>query len=69
MGEGNGVECTYQNPQEKGRMVMARISSTILDTNDAFPKLELQMVSGETLKLPAGLGEGYSVVLLYRGHW
>jgi len=41
----------------------------MLDTNDMFPKLDLQLVSGETLKLPEGVGEGYSVVFLYRGHW
>lgn len=48
---------------------MGRIGSVMLDTNDMFPKLDLQLVSGETLKLPEGVGEGYSVVSLYRGHW
>jgi hypothetical protein len=48
---------------------MARIDSLILDTNDRFPNLELKLVSGETLKLPQGTGEGYGVVLFYRGHW
>jgi len=47
---------------------MARIGST-LDTNDMFPKLELQLVSGEKLKLPEGMGQGNSVVLIYRGEW
>jgi len=32
----------------------------MLDTNDMFPKLDLQLVSGETLKLPEGVGEGYT---------
>jgi hypothetical protein len=48
---------------------MARIGSAYLDTNDMFPKLELQLVSGEKLKLPEGMGQGYGVVLIYRGHW
>jgi hypothetical protein len=47
---------------------MARIGST-LDTNDMFPKIELQLVSGEKMKLPEGMGRGYSVVLIYRGEW
>ena len=48
---------------------MARIGSASLDTNDMFPKWELQLVSGEKLKLPEGMGRGYGVVLIYRGHW
>ena len=48
---------------------MARLDSTLLDTNDAFPEMELQLISGETLKIPGGLGEGYGVLLLYRGYW
>jgi hypothetical protein len=41
----------------------------MLDTKDGFPRLAMQLVSGETLILPEGLGEGYRVVLFYRGHW
>ena len=48
---------------------MARIGSVILDTNDRFPELDLKLVSGETLKLPQATGEGYGVVLFYRGPW
>jgi hypothetical protein len=48
---------------------MARMGSTYLDIGDMFPQLELQLVSGEKLKLPDGTGEGYSVILIYRGHW
>ena len=48
---------------------MARIGSAYLDTDDMFPKLEFQLVSGEKLKLPEGMGEGYGVVLIYRGEW
>jgi len=48
---------------------MGRIGATLLDANDVFPELNLQLVSGETLKLPWGTGEGYGVVLFYRGYW
>ena len=48
---------------------MGRIGSTLLDANDVFPELNLQLVSGETLNLPGGTGEGYGVVLFYRGYW
>jgi hypothetical protein len=48
---------------------MARIGTAYLDTNDMFPKMEFQMVSGEKLELPEGMGQGYSVVLIYRGEW
>ena len=48
---------------------MARTGSVILDNNDPFPALELQLVSGDTLKLPQGTGEGYGVLLFYRGYW
>lgn len=48
---------------------MARAGSRLLDTNDQFPELELKLTNGETLRLPKGAGEGYCVVLLYRGYW
>ncbi|MBW2616550.1 MAG: hypothetical protein JRD02_10295 [Deltaproteobacteria bacterium] len=48
---------------------MSRIGSRFLDANDVFPVLELQLVSGETLKLPEGTGNGYGVVFFYRGYW
>jgi hypothetical protein len=48
---------------------MARIGSVYLDTNDVFPQMELRLISGERLKLPEGIGLGYGVVLIYRGHW
>jgi hypothetical protein len=48
---------------------MAREGLGYLDTNDMFPNLELELVSGEKLKLPEGIGTGYGVVLIYRGHW
>ena len=48
---------------------MARSGLVILDNNDPFPALELQLVSGDILKLPQGTGEGYGVLLFYRGYW
>ena len=48
---------------------MAKTGAVFLDTNDVFPDLELKLVSGETVKLPEGTGEGYGVVLFYRGYW
>ncbi len=42
---------------------------SVLDTNDMFPEMELQLVSGETIRLPEATGEGYSVILFYRGGW
>lgn len=48
---------------------MAGTTSNLLDTNDRFPELDLQLISGDTVKLPAEAGDGYSVIFFYRGHW
>jgi peroxiredoxin len=48
---------------------MGRVGSTFLDANDTFPETHLQLVSGNTLTLPEGTGEGYGVILFYRGYW
>lgn len=48
---------------------MAKSGPRALDTNDRFPDIELDLIDGQRLKLPEGLGEGYAVVLLYRGYW
>jgi hypothetical protein len=48
---------------------MGRVGSVLLDTNDMFPELNLRLVSGESLNIPEGTGDGYSVLLFYRGHW
>ena len=48
---------------------MARIGTAILDGNDPFPKLDLKLLSGDALSLPEGFGEGYGVMLFYRGDW
>ena len=48
---------------------MTKMDSTFLDVNDPFPNLDLNLLSGETLNLPQGFGEGYGVLLIYRGYW
>ena len=48
---------------------MGKMGSTFLDANDVFPEIDLMLVSGETLKLAGRKGEGYTVVLFYRGYW
>ena len=48
---------------------MARLDSKLLDTSDLFPEMELRLVSGELLRIPQVLGDGYAVFLLYRGYW
>jgi hypothetical protein len=48
---------------------MGKIGSVVLDTNDRFPELDLPLISGKTLKFPQEGGDGYAVVLFYRGGW
>ncbi len=48
---------------------MAKADSTFLDVNAHFPKLDLKLISGEDLNLPEGFGDGYGVILIYRGDW
>ncbi|GBC61286.1 peroxiredoxin [Desulfonema ishimotonii] len=47
---------------------MARIGKP-LDMLAPFPDMELRLISGERLRLPAAFEGGYGVVLLYRGYW
>jgi hypothetical protein len=48
---------------------MTRMDTVLLDTNDLFPDMRLNLVSGKRLKIPEAFGEGYAVFLLYRGYW
>ena len=48
---------------------MSRIDPQILDSNDNFPQLSLQIVDAGETTLPEATGEGYGVVLFYRGYW
>jgi hypothetical protein len=40
-----------------------------LTTGDMFPELLLNIVGGDSLKLPAGLDAPMTLALFYRGHW
>ena len=40
-----------------------------LQQGDRFPALELQLLDGGTLTLPAGTPSRYTALLFYRGHW
>ena len=42
---------------------MAKAGSTFLGVDNPFPKLELQLTSGESLNLPEGFGDGYGIML------
>ena len=53
----------------EGGEKMRKDASVLLDTNDVFPEMDLNLVSGGTLSLPEGTGKGYGIVLLYRGSW
>ncbi len=47
---------------------MGRTYSILLDKGDKFPEMKMKLVSGETVRLPEGTGEGYGIVLFYRGY-
>ena len=53
----------------KEEKMMGRISKNLLDTGDLFPRIDLQTLSGKTLSLPKDIGDGYGILLIYRGHW
>ena len=40
------------------KKTMAKANTTLLDVDNPFPKLELQLLSGETLNLSEGFGDG-----------
>ncbi len=48
---------------------MSRIGSKILDTGDFFPHLEFRLANEEFVSLPGDFGEGWNILLFYRGHW
>jgi hypothetical protein len=60
-------EESHTKPRKENSMT--RLASRLLDTNDFFPEMDLHLISGETLRIPRGLGDRYCVVLLYRGYW
>ncbi len=48
---------------------MAKKGEVFLDANDQFPELKIKTISGDTLSLPKDFGDGYAVLILYRGFW
>jgi len=48
---------------------MARPQKKPLDAGDRFPEMEVSLLEGGTLSLPADLGGRWAVILAYRGHW
>lgn len=48
---------------------MTRMNTMQLDSDDAFPRLELELLEGVTLELPRDTAGNWAVVLAYRGHW
>ncbi len=48
---------------------MAREGSTILDSGDALPELGLTLVDSGKVNVPADLGDGWKVLLIFRGYF
>jgi len=48
---------------------MPQIEKNRLNKSDTFPKLELQLVSGNSLNVPEETGENWTILLFYRGRW
>lgn len=48
---------------------MARTATAPLDAGARFPEMTLHSVRGGTMRLPEPSAEGFTVVLVYRGHW
>ena len=40
-----------------------------LENGDPFPTLEAPRVSGRSMTIPDDLGDQWSLVVFYRGHW
>jgi hypothetical protein len=45
------------------------MNDKILDSGDAFPRIEIDQAGGGKISLPDDLAGSWGVVLLYRGHW
>lgn len=52
-----------------GASQVAQSLGNKLDSGDRFPDLELSLVSGGTRRLSALAGNGWCVLLIYRGDW
>jgi peroxiredoxin len=40
-----------------------------LDAGQTFPAMNLNLVGGGSVNLPADLDSPFSILLFYRGHW
>ena len=40
-----------------------------LKIGDSFPTLTFELAGGGCQTVPTDMGEGYKIVLFYRGHW
>ena len=48
---------------------MARVEGKLLDTGEPFPGLSFDTVEHGQVQIDDHFSQGYSVVLIYRGHW
>ena len=48
---------------------MSKANTFMLDNDDIFPDFKLTLTSDQQSSVYETLGDGYGVVLLYRGHW
>ena len=55
--------------ESKGETSMASSETGPLDIGDPFPALNVKLIDGQEANLPAFLGPGWGVFLIYRAHW
>ncbi len=48
---------------------MQRSNCVILDTGDLFPRLDFELVGGDSISLPEDFGGRWNILFFYRGHW
>lgn len=48
---------------------MAQNDVRKLDSGDAFPEMEIDLLDRESITVKAALGGSWSVLLFYRGYW
>jgi hypothetical protein len=48
---------------------MARFDVIPIDSGELFPPVTLNSLRGDEVKVPNDLGQGYKVMLIYRGKW
>lgn len=48
---------------------MPKVNDLILDTGDAFPNIEIDLVGGGKLSIADHLKGSWGCILFYRSHW